>query len=143
MALTWHALLIAAGIGQLAIVVASLGIPRALGWRQELSKVRPLTRQIFWNYAAYILATNLAFGLLSTFAPEWLLERAPLAGAVCAFIATYWTARVLVQFLYFDRSDLPKGLRFTLAEVAFVGLFVFLALVYAALTARALGAFGA
>lgn len=129
---TWHPLILGAGVGQLSLVVGSLAIPRVLRWREDLAKLRPLTRQVFWTYAGYIWATNLAFGLLSTFAPRRILDGSPLAGAVCGFIATYWGARVAIQFLYFDRSDAPPGLATRLAEAALIVLFVYLTAVFGA-----------
>lgn len=137
MIVPWRSLLIAAGIGQLILIAASLAIPRVLRWPEDVAKLRPLTRQVFWTYAGYIWATNLAFGLVSTLAPGWLLDRTPLAGAVSGFIAAYWGARVAIQFAYFDRSDAPKGAAFVAAEVLLVALFVGLTLVYGGLAARA------
>ena len=138
----WHPLLVAAGVGQLILVVASLAIPRVLRWPEDLARLRPLTRQVFWTYAGYIWATNLAFGLVSALAPAWLLDRTPLAGAVCGFIATYWGARLVLQFAYFDRSGVPEGSLFAVGEVALVGLFVLLTLVYASIALRAFGVLG-
>jgi len=134
-------LLIVAGVGQLALIVASLAIPRVLGWHAETAKLRPLTRQVFWTYAGYIWSTNLAFGLVSL-RPEWLLDRAPLAACVTGFMSAYWIGRVLIQFFYFDRSDAPSGLLVQIAEVALVALFVFLSSVYAAAFLLNLGAIG-
>jgi hypothetical protein len=122
--------LILAGLGQIALIVASLAIPRVLEWPRELAGLKPLLRQMFWVYSAYIWGTNLSFGLLSTFAPGLLLDGSPLAGCVAAFIAVYWGARVVIQFAYFDRSGAPQGRIFVLAEVALVALFVALTLVY-------------
>lgn len=122
---------VTAGLAQLALVTASLAIPRALRWAEDLAMVRPLTRQVFWTYAGYIWTTNLCFGLLSTLAPGWLLDRSPLAGVVTAFIALYWGARLVIQFVYFDRQDAPAGLFFRVAEVALVACFVFLTAIYA------------
>lgn len=133
-----------AGIGQLALIVGSLAIPRVLGWRADTAKLRPLTRQVFWTYAAYIWAINLSFGLVSL-RPDWLLDGSPLATALTGFIAIYWIGRVAVQFFYFDRSDAPDGRMVRLAEVALVGLFVFLAAVYgvaALVNGGALGTLG-
>lgn len=130
-------LLVLAGAGQLVLAAGSLAIPRVLRWREDTAKLRPLTRQVFWTYASYIWATNVSFGLLSALAPAWLLERTPLARAVSAYIALYWTARVGIQFFYFDRSDAPPGTLTRLAEIALVSLFVYLSLVYGAV---ALGA---
>jgi hypothetical protein len=142
MTVPWDKLIISAGIGQLGLVAASLAIPRALRWPEDLARLRPLTRQVFWTYAAYIWCTNLAFGLISALAPHWLLDRTPLAGAVSVYIVIYWGARLVIQFTYFDRTDAPKGPLFVIAEAALVGLFLFLTLIYGALALRAIGMIG-
>ena len=123
-------LIFLAGVGQIVLILASLAIPRVLRWREETAKLRPLTRQVFWTYAGYIWATNLCFGLVSVLMPAALLDRSALATAVTAYIAAYWAARLVIQFVYFDRSDVPSGLPFTLAEAALVALFLSLTLVY-------------
>jgi len=125
-------LLVLAGVGQLVLIVGSLAIPKVLGWKEDTAKLKNLTRQVFWTYAGYIWSINLCFGLLSALAPAWLLDGSPLAGAVASFIAAYWLARVLIQFLYFDNSEAPQGKLFKLAEVALVGLFIALTVVYGA-----------
>ena len=125
-------LLMAAGLGQLALAVGSLAIPRMLGWREDTAKLRPLTRQIFWTYAGYIRSFHVCFGLLSLLAPEWLLDRTPLAAAVCGFIAVYWGTRLVLQFTWIDRSQAPTGAFFVAAEAALVTLFLALVLIYGA-----------
>lgn len=125
-----RSLVLLAGVGQIALVLASLAIPRVLRFAEETAKLRPLLRQMFWTYAGYILCTNLCFGLLSALRPGWLLDGSPLAAAVTGFIALYWTARVVIQFTYFDRSDAPSGAHVRLAEALLVVLFVYLAAVY-------------
>jgi hypothetical protein len=122
-------LVLLAGACQLALIVASLAIPRVLGWKAETAKLRPLTRQVFWTYAAYIWCTNLAFGLVSL-KPDWLLDRTPLAASVTGFITAYWSGRLGIQFFYFDRTDAPQGKHVRWAEVALVAMFIYLALVY-------------
>lgn len=123
-------LILLAGIGQLVLICASLAIPRVLKWKEDTAKLRPLTRQVFWTYAVYIWSINLAFGLVSL-RPDWLLDGSPLAACVTGLMATYWIGRVLIQFFYFDRTDAPSGLHVKVAEIALVGLFVFLSLTYA------------
>lgn len=124
-------LLVLAGLGQLALALASLAIPRVLGWREETAKLRPLTRQVFWTYAAYICAFHVAFGLLSALAPDRLLDGTPLARMVAGFIAAYWGVRLALQLVCFDRSERPPGALGRLAEAALVALFAGLAVVYA------------
>lgn len=123
-------LLMLAGVGQLGLALGSLAVPRVLRWHEDTSKLRPLTRQVFWTYAAYIWATNVSFGLLSTLSPDVLLDRTPLARVVSGYITTYWGARLLVQFFYFDRSQAPAGAFFKGAEVLLVALFGLLTAVY-------------
>ena len=120
-----------AGLGQLALAAGSLLIPRILQWRAETARLRPLVRQLFWIYAAYILAFHVAFGLLSALRPEWLIEGTGLACAVTAFITVYWGARLVLQFAYLDRSDAPRGPVFRVAEAALVALFAGLTVTYA------------
>lgn len=119
-----------AGIAQVVLVFGSFAIPAVLNWKAELAKVGVLTRQMFWTYAAYILAINLCFGLLSVFAAPELLNRSLMSLLVCGFVAVYWTSRVLIQFFYFDRASFPSGLWHRFAEILLILLFVFLSIVY-------------
>ena len=128
-----------AGLGQLGLAAASTAIPFVLRWRAETAALRPLLRQLFWVYAGYILGFHVAFGLLSLLGPAWLLDGSGLAAAVSGFIATYWSARLVLQFTYLDRSDAPQGPWFRAAEAALVSLFVFLSLTYTWALATNLG----
>ncbi len=120
-----------AGLGQLGLALASTSFPLLLGWRAELLKVRPLLRSMFWIYAGYILGFNIAFGLVSSLRPTWLLDGSPLAAAVTGFIALYWTARFGLQFVAFDRSDMPSATAYRVGEIVIILLVAFFALVYA------------
>jgi hypothetical protein len=127
-----RSLVVLAGIGQLLLAAASLAIPGVLGWREETRRLRPLTRQVFWTYAAYILASHVAFGLLSLLAPDSLLDRTPLAAAVSGFVALWWSARLVLQLACFDRSARPGGKLYALAEAALFAAFLANASVYGA-----------
>jgi len=121
-----------AGLAQVALALVSPAIPLLLDWRGQLAVLRPLLRQVFWTYAAYILAINLWFGVVSLFLAGALLDGSPLASAVTGLIACYWLGRLLIQFFYFDRSDHPSGVVFVLGELLLVALFVCLTLIYGA-----------
>lgn len=126
-----HTLLLAAGLGQIALALASLAIPRTLGWRADTGKLRPLTRQVFWIWASYIWVTHVCFGLVSALAPDALLDGSVLARAVCGFIALWWGARLTLQFTVMDRSARPAGTHGALLEGALVFAFIACATVYA------------
>jgi len=123
-------LVVLAGLGQLALVAVSPMIPKLLHWREEVGKMRRLTQTVVTTYAFYILGTNFAFGLLSTWKPGWLLDGSGLARAVAGFIAAYWGIRLVLQFTYYDRTDAPPGRMYRVAEAALVTLFLYWATVY-------------
>jgi hypothetical protein len=123
-------LLVLAGLAQLAIVAASLLAPRVLHWREELARLTPLTRTIFWTYAGYISATNLALALVSLRA-DWLLTGEPLARAVAAYGALYWGVRFVLQMTCY-RKHAPRGPWYALADAGLTLAFAFAAGVFAA-----------
>jgi hypothetical protein len=118
------------GIGHFMLCLGSLYVPKALAWSAHLANVRPLLRQMFWTYAAYILVINFGFGFLSVFATAELLNQTFLAKCLTLFIIIYWLARVAIQFFYFDRSDAPQGILYVIGEFALIGLFAIFALSY-------------
>jgi hypothetical protein len=112
-----RSLLIFVGVGQIALAFASLVLPRVLKWREDTARLQPLTRRVFWVYAAYILATNLFLGGVTTFAPGLLLDRSPLARVVAGYAALYWAMRLVIQLAWF-RGVAPKGVWYALADWA-------------------------
>lgn len=119
-----------AGLGQLGLVAGSLFIPHILRWSEDVARLRTLTRQVFWTYAAYIWSTNLFFGIVSVAIPADLVSGGNVSAALTLFIAIYWAARVGIQFFYFDRSDAPGGIVLVAAEWLLVALFIALTVVY-------------
>lgn len=132
----WRQLLVLAGAGQIALALVSLAVPRVLHWREETARLSPLTREVFWTYAAYIWTSHIAFGLVSMLLPQALLDPGPLAPCITGFIALWWSARLALQIFAFDRSARPPGARYVAAELALVTVFVGCALLYSTLTLR-------
>lgn len=57
------------GVGHFVVAAGRAGAPIALGWREELARLRILNRQVFTTYAGCILVINLLFGLVSARRP--------------------------------------------------------------------------
>lgn len=127
-----------AGIGQIALALSSLAIPRLLKWDDELARLRPLTRSVFRTYSAYIFAVNLWFGMMSVAAADALVQRELLPLWITGFITIYWGVRLLGQFAWYDRSIAGDRLIFRVGEIAYVTLFAYLTLAYGATTIRGL-----
>lgn len=127
-----HLAIFLAGIGQLILVLASAVIPRCLGWKEPISKLPKLIRQLFWTYAGYILGMHLFFGVMSAFGTGLLLDGTPQAAILCALMMTWWGVRIALQFFCFDRKGIPQTRFNVLAEIMLVALFLYLTCVYAA-----------
>jgi hypothetical protein len=127
-----HKLIMISGVGHIVLCAVSLLIPKFLQWKTHLRNLQPLLRQMFWTYAAYILMINFAFGIVSIFGSDELLDHSFLARAITFFITAYWLGRILIQFFYFDRSQAPKGTIYTLGEVGLVMLFFLFMIIYLA-----------
>jgi hypothetical protein len=125
-----HNALLASGIGHFILCAGSLAIPRALSWNTHLNKLQPLLRQMFWTYAGYILVINFSFGIVSVLGTAELVDHSFLAKCITFFIGLYWLSRIIIQFLYFDRSNAPKGPLYSIGEVVLIALFVAFTIVY-------------
>ena len=81
-------------------------------------------------HGGYILGTNLALAGLSTFAPGLLVDGSPLAAAVAGYVLAYWGARLVIQFVYYDRGSAPQGAFFDAAHWLFSLAFLYLTVVF-------------
>lgn len=129
----WTLLVMAVGLAQLGIALATMALPRVLGWKAELARLEPLTRNVFKTYAVYIFGTNAAMGALCLGAPALLLDGSALARWIAGYGACYWGGRLVVQFAYYDRGIVARGAHFRVAEVVFVLLFASCTATYGAL----------
>jgi len=122
---TW---LIIGGVLHFVILIASGLTPRLLDWRTNLATLHPFLRRLFWVYGSFIVLVIVSFGTLTVLRADELASSIPLARAVCAIIALFWLARLLVQFFVFDARPF---LTTTFRRVGYHGLtFLFSALVF-------------
>jgi len=101
-----------------------------LRWKQDLQQLMPFNRKLLWVQSGFTVLTIVAFGILSlVFHPDLLRgDRAALG--LAAFIGIYWTARILVDALYFSHADWPMGNAFVVGHTLLTLLFCFLAVSY-------------
>lgn len=92
------------GLLHFVILIASALVPRVLDWKTALSPLNAMIRRLFWVYGAFIVLVIIAFGTLSIFLAGDLASRSLLARSVCGFMASFWAARLLVQFFVFDMT---------------------------------------
>jgi len=122
-----------AGAGHFAILAASFQVPARLRWKQDLAQLMPFNRKLLWVQSGFTVLTIVAFGTLTLVLHKELLRGDRAAMALAGFIASYWTARILVDALYFTHEDWPKGRQFVLGHVLLTSLFASLAASYCGL----------
>ena len=115
---------------QLAIVVAGLAVPLVLDWWKLLAPLTGFMRRLVWVYGGFIAFVNGAFGLLGVVHAEFLVSGAPVARLLCAIMATYWLARLLVQLFVFDVRPLGLGRVTRVGYHSLTAAFVYLPVVY-------------
>ena len=93
----------------------------------------PLNRKLLWVQSAFTALTILAFGILTLVLHDDLLRGSRAALGLTCFIAIYWTARILVDAVYFSHKDWPQGKQFVIGHLLLTSLFFALAISYAGL----------
>jgi hypothetical protein len=119
-----------AGIGHFCILFASFQVPARLGWKEDLDQLTPFNRKLMWVYGGTTLLTIVAFGAMTLFLHREFLQGDRAAVALAAFIAIFWTLRIVVDFVYFEHSDWPKGIQFVVGHFFLTALFAVLAVTY-------------
>jgi hypothetical protein len=118
-----------AGFVQVAIASANLVLPRKLKYQENLERVAPIIRQIFFVHSAYVVGVVLLFAAITFGYASELGSGRGLGRFLAAAMAVFWLCRAPVQLLYYDAS-LRRTNR--VGDVAFVAAAVFLALTYGA-----------
>jgi len=121
------------GGAHFVILFASFQVPYRLGWKQDLQQLIPFNRKLLWVQGGFTVLTILAFGTLTLLLHAELLRGDRAALGLAGFIAIYWTARILVDALYFSHADWPRGTAFIVGHTLLTLLFFMLAASYTGL----------
>jgi hypothetical protein len=124
-----RALLWMAGFVQVAIAAANFVLPKKLKYRENLERVSPIIRQIFFVHSGYIVGILLLFAAISFEFTTELNSGYGLGRFLAAAMALFWICRAPLQIFYYD-AVLRRANR--LGDMAFSVATVFLALIYGA-----------
>lgn len=118
------------GAAHFVILIASYQVPYRLGWKQDLQRLIPFNRKLLWVQSGFTVLTIVAFGTLTLALHTELLRGDRAALGLTCFIGIYWTARILVDAIYFSHADWPKGTAFVVGHALLTLQFSFLAASY-------------
>ena len=119
-----------AAAGHFVVLTASFQVPHRLNWKDDLQSLMPFNRKLLWVQSGFTVLTIIAFGTLTLALHTELLRGDRAALALACFIGTYWTARIVVDAVYFSHQEWPEGKLFVLGHILLTGLFSLLAACY-------------
>jgi hypothetical protein len=120
-----------AGVMHLGLLCAGALMPGAVNLRAHIAVLPPFIQRLFWVYYAFIGLCLISFGLITVTFAGTLAAGGGLARAVCAFLAVFWTVRLVAATFIFDmRPYLTNRFR-QLGYHAMNVVFIFLPIIYA------------
>lgn len=96
--------------GAAILVLAALYpiYPRRFRWAEQLQRVEPLTRQVFWVHIGFIIILLVLQGILLVGFPHVLLAPNSAATALLVGMLAFWLYRLVAQLFIYD-SELWRG----------------------------------
>jgi hypothetical protein len=126
-ALLWNLRL--AGAAMLVLAALYPIYPRRFGWRQQLRRVEPLTRQVFWVHVGFIVLLLVLQGvLLLAFAPV-VVDGSPAATALLIGMLAFWSYRLIAQLLIYEPGLWQGNPLHTVVHLAFTALWLWISAV--------------
>jgi hypothetical protein len=119
-----------AGLLHFAILAASASVPKGLNWRENLAPLHPFLRRLFWVYGVFIVIIIISFGTLTLAHASNMANGEPVAKSLCAFIAIFWAARLVVQLFVFDARPFLTNWFYKTGYQALTLVFTYFAVVY-------------
>ena len=116
------------GWSLVVLCIASLWIPKVLGWKEKLVGLTPLMRELWWTYSIYVWSSHVFFAVLALCFGDWLMGGTGAAAAMSTFMLLWWAVRLWLQFFGYDLQEVEGTKMNLLAKhlltLLFVGLVV-------------------
>lgn len=90
------------GVLMALLAIVNLFVPGRLHWREELSRVSLLNRQIFQAHTFFIVLLIVLMSALFLTCAEALLQPTRLSRAVLIGLTIFWGLRMLMQWFFYS-----------------------------------------
>jgi hypothetical protein len=99
------------GLVMAVLVVVNLFVPARFHWREEMSRLSLLNRQIFQAHSVFLVLTLGLFSALLLTCASALLEPTRLSRAILLGLTIFWGLRMLMQWWFYSPA-IWRGHRF-------------------------------
>jgi hypothetical protein len=114
-----------------SLVVVNLVVPARFHWREEMSRLSLVNRQIFQAHSVFLVLTLGLFSALLLTCGAALLEPTRLSRAVLFGLTVFWGLRMLMQWCFYSPL-IWRGHRFnTVMHYVFSVVWVYVTAVFA------------
>jgi hypothetical protein len=121
----------AGGVVMATLVVVNLFIPSRFHWREEMSRLSLVNRQIFQVHSIFLVLTLGLFSVLLLTCARALVEPTRLSRAVLSGLTIFWGLRMVMQWCFYS-PELWRGHRFnTVVHYTFSVIWIYLTSVFA------------
>ncbi|BCM88613.1 hypothetical protein IAD21_00454 [Abditibacteriota bacterium] len=118
-----------AGLLHFVIAGTNFFAARLFRYRENMSKVSPFVREVFWVQNGFIVFTTVSLGALCLIFPQELAGASHLGRCLSGFLCLFWGARLAIQLGVYDAE---AKRRFRAAHSGFTLVFLFLTLLFGA-----------
>ena len=136
MNITLALLLQVAAVLHLGLMCAGLLMPKVVGMNGHLEGVPPFIRHLFWVYYTFIALSLLGFSAITFVFADALAAGSGLARALCAFLAVFWTVRLIAATFVFDMRPYLTTAARRVGYQVLNAVFAYLPIVYALAAAQ-------
>ena len=119
-----------AGVLHLGLLCAGAVMPRAVNLRAHLAALPPFIRRLVWVYYSFIALCLVSFGIITVTLAGTLAAGGNLARAICAFLAVFWTIRLVAATFVFDVRPYLTSNLWRLGYHATNIVFIYLPVIY-------------
>ncbi len=124
-----------AGLLHFVIAGTNFFAARLFRYRENMNRIEPFVREVFWVQNGFIVLITLFLGVLCLVFSRELAGSSALGRSLSGFLCFFWGARLVIQLGFYDAG---AKRRFPMANWGFTLVFAFLMLVFgvAALSSR-------
>jgi hypothetical protein len=120
-----------AGVVMASLVVVNVMVPGHFHWREEMSRLSLVNRQIFQAHSVFLVLTLALFSALLLTCGPALLEPTRLSRAVLTGLTIFWGLRMVMQWWFYSPL-IWRGHRFnTVMHYTFSVVWVYVTTVFA------------
>jgi len=122
----------AGGVVMAALAVVNLFVPSRFHWKEEMSRLSLVNRQIFQVHSVFLVLTLGLFSALLLTCARALVEPTRLSRAVLVGLTNFWGLRMVMQWCFYS-SALWRGHRFnSVVHYVFSVIWIYLTSVFVA-----------